>query len=115
MSALWRARRFRFLLNIVDGLPHASHLGQARADDEEVARLTGRAPAGPRWRPSVRHHDETAVILTAIQAGIENLISLQAEKYTPTPIQPPLTAVDRIREQAARKQYRRLESILFPK
>lgn len=114
MAELWRQRRFRFLLNIVDGLPHASHIGQARADDEDLARRTGRAVKGPRWRPSVRHHDEHAVLLTAIQASLENLVALQAEKYKPAFILPPLTASDRLREDAARKKYQELSSILFP-
>lgn len=111
MAKLWRERRFRFLLNIIDGLPRASHLGQANADDE--TQVTGQKASGV-WRPSVRHHDEHAVILTAIHAVLENSLAVQADKYRPAFIPPPLTASDRVRARVAQDQFRKLSNTLFP-
>lgn len=98
------------MANIIDGLPGHSHLGQAWADDETAV---SQAQAPARWRPTTRHHDETAVILTAIQAGIENLVAVQADKYKPVYILPPLTAHDRVAARVAREQYEHLSRKLF--
>ncbi|MFF4547255.1 hypothetical protein ACFY1J_24015 [Streptomyces sp. NPDC001406] len=37
MAALWRTRRWRFLLNLIDHLPRTSHFVAAMADDDELA------------------------------------------------------------------------------
>lgn len=69
---------------------------------------------GPAWRPSVRWHDETAVILVAIQHGIENLLSIQADKYRQKFIEPPPTAAERVWSRVASDRLSVIAETLFP-
>lgn len=106
-------KRYRFVLNIIDGLPSASHIGQAWADDDDIA-ANQTAGATVKWRPTTRYHDETAVILTAIQSGIENLISVQAENYKPNYLPQPLTARERIRARESSRRLARVHELFKP-
>jgi hypothetical protein len=112
LGQLWRERRFRYILNVVDGLPRASHIGQAQADDPDA--FDPDAPArSVQWRPSVRHFDETNVLLMRIHSTLEQSLAVAAEKYKPNPIPPPDTAADRYWRHRSDEALTRASSILF--
>ncbi|HVX20880.1 MAG TPA: hypothetical protein VHB02_06010 [Acidimicrobiales bacterium] len=78
-GTLWRERRWRLLLNLIDHLPTATHFMEAVAMDEELARAreaTAAARAGRRrthriseWTPEVAVgadiHDLLVLLLAA--------------------------------------------------
>lgn len=52
LATEWRSRRWRRLLNLIDGLPRNTHYVEAVATDEALAEQFGDQPSGPpveRW------------------------------------------------------------------
>lgn len=75
--AVWlRARRHRSLLELIEQLPSACRLNEAKQDDPEYAELIARVRAeneddeGPSWSPAVRDYDLTALLLREIRESI---------------------------------------------
>ncbi|MEV2277874.1 hypothetical protein AB0I72_20040 [Nocardiopsis sp. NPDC049922] len=96
---LWTARRWRFLLNLLDHLPRTSHLAAAMADDDELAE-TSPEPTGPsappltEWSPAVERLTVAVDRLGELIAAVYNAAGGKAKP--PRPLPRPVTARDRV-------------------
>lgn len=116
LGAEWRARRWRRLLNLIDGLPGNSHYIQAQMNDEEyVAGLLDGAPDRPRveqladWSPVV---DKLAYIADLQQQMLLAFLSANGGKpgkFKPLPR--PQTAVERTRRRQQQAEYAYLQGM----
>lgn len=115
----WRERRWRSLLDLIDGLPNASRLTDALMNDpvsaEEIALLPEK---GGKWHPQVRDYDTTAILLSRLLVATQEVSRVLAAVHSGKkpgrgePMPAPLTAVDAIRrdllERAAHDLIREL-------
>lgn len=119
MGTLWRARRWRQLLNFIDRLPRHSAYHEALANDEQLAELMlkGRGgDSGPPARP-VRLMSEftpevelLSVLADRMAELIQTVAVTKGAKTRPVAHQPrPTTAMQRVR---ARKFKQRHNSIV---
>lgn len=110
---MWRGRRYRLLLNVIDCLGRDTHYGEAIALDESlVDREQARAPAG---RPRMREWSPEVELLAAIYDRLSALIQIQSEKsLNLKPWPSPMTAAERVNAILARRQYDHLSAKLFP-
>lgn len=115
MADLWRRRRFRFLLNLIDHLPRNSAYGDALAQDDELAVEAAERPddTGPslaEWSPEVALLSDLVDVLLLLRSEVWKLAGQKtAPPYRPVPR--PLTAADRLaaeRRERVRDDLRRL-------
>lgn len=117
LTAEWRSRRWRRLLNLLDGLRRTSHVSEALAMDEELAemyladerRRRAGEPTGNGRRPSeftveaelLSHTvDRLGELIGAFAAG------RGARRRRVEPMPRPETALHRVRQRRARSQHR---------
>lgn len=114
LAVEWRARRFRFLLNLIDQLPAASRYGEAVAQDDDLAQAllyvepTPAPPPLAEWSPllaEMRVMSERLGIVAQILAN---------GRYKPEPLPRPQTARDRAKRRADQATHARLTAILLP-
>lgn len=111
---LWRRRRWRYLLNLIDHLPRDSAYMEAIANDEQLAEqlvrnLPEQAPAGPRlsdWSPEVE-------ALYALVDRVVELIHVTAAASGAKPgkvrMSPrPVTAIERARNRQRASKHKSL-------
>jgi hypothetical protein len=119
LGELWRARRWRMLLNYVDRLPRASWTYMAMTNDPSYAeamadaiakRSTSTLEEEPPSRPLVESTPEVAVLsdlVDAVNALRATFIMANKKPGSPDPVIPPyprpVTLVDRMTEKAKRK------------
>lgn len=118
LDALWRARRFRRILNYVDHLPRHTWYSEAVSLDEEHAEMLAKAlaaqgddgskrqaPPMHTWTPEV---DMLAKVVDAVRSVNHTLAAVNSEKgKAPKPPEPearPKTALDGIRQAAYHAQ-----------
>jgi hypothetical protein len=111
LEELFRARRWRFILNIIDHLPGTSHFMAAVAGDEELAAQAPEPEPGPpplqTWTPEV-------AALTLIADRMGELIAMVHNTAAKHPAQPPPrlprpeTGHDRLRAKRRRIKRRLL-------
>lgn len=105
LAALWQARRWRFLLNIIDHLPGNSHFVAAMADDEELAAQAPEPKPSPpplsSWTPEVERLTLIADRLGEVVTAVHNTVATKPSK-PPRPLPRPQTAHDRIKTQRRR-------------
>lgn len=116
LSRLWRARRWRRLLVLIDGLPAWSRFGAAFADDDEYAEAAlsrdGERKPSP---PSLAYWDPILDVLNDIRDRIaDNLAAATGGKVRIPPRERPMTALDRAREGQARQRQLTLVKRLLP-
>lgn len=115
---MWRDRRWRFLLNLIDHLPSHSFFVEAQLNDEELAEASMKdgASSEPR-RPRVSQWDPVLAELTSMSDRIGELISLTARvnggKGHVQPRPRPVTAFDKARDRAARADHLELVARLI--
>lgn len=110
---MWRSRRWRRLLNILDQLPRTSAYAQALALDEDLAEQVSELPDTERkaqWSRSHRDYTPEVEMLTAVFDRLGELIRVTAAVHgsrgKPPPLGPrPAYAVDRVRRQLARQRH----------
>lgn len=124
-----RARRVRYALDLIDGLPSASRLRQAMLDDREVAEqiiaeqdrseADGHVPE--EWRLQVSENTPTVIMLTRILQAIDELTGLNVtqvtqgkKKHKPRRLPTPKTAVDTVRDEKTRENAREIQRIFLP-
>lgn len=117
VGELWRARRWRLLLNLIDHLPPWSHYGAAVADDEDYASAALAREAKPQppsvaeWTPLVDAVnalvDRVGDLISATAAGRGGRIQIPRRDR-------PVTAIDRVREQRSEQQRLSLVKRLLP-
>lgn len=114
LTTLWKQRRFRFLLNMIDHLPRHSWYTEAVSNDEEHAEMLAKADAArtegndePYHPPLHTWSDEVAVltdILDATRRVGYAIIASNAEKgkagKPPEPAPRPQTALERLKKRA---------------
>lgn len=111
MPALFRARRWRFLSDLVNGLGSTSRMVSAMLNDDEVARLIAEEEDGADTDEppsSLRGQTHEAVILQAIFDVIVG--ALGGEETWPRPV----TAVDRARENIQQESIDRVVGVMTP-
>jgi hypothetical protein len=109
LGSEWRARRWRRLLNLIDGLPGDSEFWQARMNDEEYAAavldadLPDEGPPLATWSPTV---NMLAKAVDLLQQQLRQNAAAHGEKpgtFKPEPR--PRTAVERLRERRKWDEY----------
>lgn len=118
---MWRSRRWRKLLNLIDHLPRNSAYVEALANDEDlVEQMLDRsddAATGPTRRMS--EYSADVELLSAISDRIAELIQVtvavngakpQKIQYSPRPI----TAGERVRRRRRESKHRTLVSRMLP-
>lgn len=114
LTVEWQARRWRRLMNLLDGLRRTSHIHEAMADDEELAELylkrerDGKADTKPRRR-IVEYSAEVELLSYAVDR-LGELIVAQAvgkggKRRHVEPMPRPVTALHRMRERRARVKH----------
>jgi len=118
LGALWRGRRWRFLLNLIDHLPGHSHYAAAVSQDEEHAELLAAAmanrgpasderpsPALTSWTPEV---NVLADLVDAVNALRHVTIVMGGDgKSQPKPPEPYTRPKSAIQEAMRRAEYDR--------
>lgn len=116
MAALWRDRRWRFLLNLVDHLPRDSAYGQAIADDDELAAV---AASDGSSSPAVSEWSSEVELLAAVYDRLGDVINAVAASGggKPVRVRPwprPLTAADRAAKRRKRDAYADIIARVLP-
>ena len=119
LATEWRSRRWRRLLNIIDGLPRNWAFVEAVTSDEEWAETVLKHPQPPaparvmsQWSPELE-------MLTNVYDRLGELIQVVAASHGGKPRRVPaaprpVTALDRVRRRRARQQHLRLVAQVLP-
>lgn len=114
-ARLWRERRWRLLLNLVDHLPSDSHTVAAMADDDELAaRLPEPKPGPPPlqgWSPEVDKLTLIADRLGELITAVHNTVAKKPRR-APRPLPRPQTARDRIKQHRRRAKHDHIKAQL---
>jgi hypothetical protein len=115
LTAEWRARRWRRLLNLVDGLRRTSHVHDAMVQDEELAEmyLDQERKDNAQARKATRRMTEFSAeveLLSYVVDRLGELISATAagngaKPRRVTPMPRPDTAMARVRERRSRQKH----------
>lgn len=107
--AEWYAKgRWGALLDLIDQLPTACRLNEAKMNDPELAELLAEAPApADPWSPRISENSLTNIILAKVWDALQDQIQTQIGTAGGTPKQPkpfptPYTAIDRFMAQQTR-------------
>jgi hypothetical protein len=118
LSAEWQARRWRRLLNLLDGLRRTSHVSEALAMDEDLAELyleheRRRKDDAARAAKAARRYSEFSVEAELLSYAVDRLGELivahaagrggRRRKVEPMPR--PETALHRVRQRRARSHH----------
>lgn len=109
LAACWRSRRWRRLLNLIDGLPVHSAYREAAALDEELAEEFADEPRG-EYRPSITEWSSTNQLLAAVFDRLGEVVYVLAASNGGKPKMPdgwprPETATDRVMRRRQRRDY----------
>ncbi len=117
---MWRSRRWRHLLNIIDRLPRHSAFAESLADDDELATVLARMPQRDgvpsrrmrEWSPEVE-------LLSVLGDRIAELIQAVGATKGAKPRQVralprPVTAMQRRRAAARKDKHKSLVARLLP-
>jgi hypothetical protein len=109
LGELWRRRRWRFLLNLIEHLPRDSAFAEAVASDDELAQSRveqGDLPGAAG--PSIADYTPVVEAIAALYDRVGQLIVVTAaaagakKPPNPKPYPRPVTALDRARRRASR-------------
>lgn len=119
LTDLWRRRRFRYLLNLIDHLPRQSYFVETLLNDDEFAEQMALMPdVAPRervseWSPERVTLADIADKMTALLITVRTALGGDPERFEPVPR--PRTAVERYRDAAARQAHReRVRLLIVP-
>lgn len=112
LATEWRERRWRRLLDFIDGMPNHSHFAEAMAADEDLAEAILTADDG-KPRKATRRISEFSPdveLLSLLNDRVAELIQVtvatrggKARKVTPMPR--PTTAVEKVRARRRQKKH----------
>lgn len=121
---LWRERRLRHLLELIDGLPEASRLNEAIQNDPERAEILADlerergVERGREWSPRIRDFDLHALMLREVVNSLQAIQStIVGTTYVPEkngsirflkprkgkPFPAPVTALDTVKARRSRQ------------
>jgi len=113
LTAEWQSRRWRRLLDLVDGSRRTSHLQEAMAQDDELAEALLESDDSERSGPKRRVIDFTAEVevLSVLADRVAELIQVVGagrgmKRGRVTPMPRPETALHRARERRTRRKHR---------
>jgi hypothetical protein len=119
LAAEFRSRRWRRLLNLIDGLPRHSHYVDALADDEQLAeQMLDHPPTDEpveRWTEFSPERETLLIIADRVAELTRVMVAANSGKpgsFRPLPR--PHWAVDRLRTRRRMDQHRRLVAMLLP-
>jgi hypothetical protein len=121
LAQLWRQRRWRKLLNIIDHLPRDSAYVEALTDDEELAERMLARPEQPAVK-SLRRMSEFSAEVEVLSV-IADRIAEQTQVIAATkgakphkvkPMPRPRTAMEKVRKRRRETAHRSLVSRLLP-
>ncbi|MFE9337768.1 hypothetical protein [Streptomyces sp. NPDC007063] len=108
MGELWRQRRWRFLLNLIEHLPGDSHYLAAVANDDELVEQAPEPKPGPpplhTWTPEVDKLTLIADRLGEAVTAIHNTVAKRPQRPPPR-LPRPQTAQDRIKTKRRREKH----------
>lgn len=114
---MWKTRRWRKLLNILDQLPRTSAYVQALAIDEELAeqRLADLPDRKPVWTRDHREYTAEVEMLSAVFDRLGELVRVTAAMRgakggQPQPAPRPMFAIDRVLRRRRRESHDSLVS-----
>lgn len=114
---MWRQRRWRELLNILEFLPRTSAYAQAMATDEKLAEQINQtseaAGRTAKWSRTHREYSPEVEMLSAVFDRLGELIRAVAatrgsNSKPPPPAPRPVSAIERVRRRTAAEKHRRL-------
>lgn len=117
---MWRTRRWRKLLNLIDGLPRNSAFVEAVANDEQAAQqLLQQQPEASAPGVRLSEWSPEREILADVVDRLGNVIQavIAAAGTKPQRMAPaarPVTAVMRLRKQRRVEQHQRLVARVLP-
>lgn len=121
LAQLWRQRRWRFLLNLIDHLPRDSAFIEALAEDDELAdRNVARPDNGRRRTPPISEFTPDVELLAAVYDRLGNLITVVAATAgskrppKPKPWPRPVTAIERARHRRAKAEFDEIVALVTP-
>jgi hypothetical protein len=117
LNTEWQSRRWRRLLNLLDGLRRTSHVAEAFAEDEELAEMYLEQERRRKQQPrSSRRYSEFTVEAELLSYAVDRLGELIAAhavgrgaRRRPRPVEPmprPETALHRVRQRRARSHHK---------
>lgn len=113
LTAEWQGRRWRRLLELLDGLPRTSHVHEAMVEDEELAELVLRTDKGDPVKAKRRMSEFSveAELLSYAVDRLGELIQAQASgrgarRRPVEPMPRPVTALARIRERRDKQHHK---------
>ncbi len=121
---MWKQRRWRQLLNILEFLPRTSAYAEAMALDEELAVEVAKIPHGDRagkWARDHREYTPEVEMLSALFDRVGELIRVVAATRgsrggKPPPQAPrPVSALERVRVRNSRARHEQLADRLLQK
>ncbi len=121
---MWKRRRWRLLLNVLEHLPRTSVYAQACALDEELAGKVlaytqgDDRSANAKWARSHREYSPEVEMLSAVYDRIGELVRVTAmargaRAKAPSPAPRPISALERVRARWARQKHERLAARLL--
>lgn len=122
-GVLWRQRRWRYLLNLIERLPAHSHMHAALANDPEWARMVQerekeREKAGVKSRPSGPSLVEWTPVVEALASVNDRLAALiESNKKKPGKVKPytrPRTAFNDLEQLETERVHDSLVAALIP-
>lgn len=113
LSAEWQGRRWRRLLNLLDGLRRTSHVAEALAMDEDLAEMYLEQERRRQGKPaSTRRYSEFTVEAELLSHAVDRLGELilahaggRGGRRRIEPMPRPETALHRVRQRRARSQH----------
>jgi hypothetical protein len=122
---LWRGRRWRKLLNILEHLPRTSAYAQALATDERLAEAIAELPeadraVNPKWSRYHRDYSPEVEMLSAVFDRLGELIRVTgalrgAGGKSPAAAPRPVAAIEQVRKQLRIEKHRALVARVLPK
>lgn len=117
---MWRSRRWRKLLNIIDHLPRDSAYVEAMTQDEDLAEQLMSRPNPPKTPARRMSEFSPAVELLSIIAdriGEQTQVIASAHGAKPGKVRPmprPVSAMDRVRQRRREAKHRALVARVLP-
>jgi hypothetical protein len=123
LGVLWRSRRWRYLLNLIDHLPADSHFMEAVSLDEEHARAMVKMSEGMDKKPYAPPMSQWSMTANLLAVLIDEVRALRhitlavnsKQKPQPPNLYPrPQTAFDKVRLQEREAKHRALVARMLP-
>lgn len=119
LAQLWRGRRWRLLLNLIEHLPRGSAFAEAVAEDDDLADRNAVRPTRRR-SPPVSEFTPDVELLAAVHDRIGNLITVVAatsgskKPPKPKPWPRPVTAAERAERRRAKSDFNDIVAVFAP-